>query len=73
MDCSKASEMGAMIGMPVTTIDASACVFTNYNGIGKRGESGEFMKQSIYGMLTDADYHVLKPEGGIRRIPLWEM
>ncbi|KAK3933650.1 acyl transferase/acyl hydrolase/lysophospholipase [Diplogelasinospora grovesii] len=60
IDCSKASEMGAMVGMPVTTIrDASACVFTNYNGVGQREES--------------ADYHVIQPEGGIRRIPLWEI
>lgn len=37
IDCSKASEMGAKVGMPVTTIrDVSACVFTTYNGVGKR-------------------------------------
>lgn len=35
IDCSKASEMSALVVMPATTIrDVSACIFTNYNGVG---------------------------------------
>lgn len=37
MDCSKASEFGTLVGMPVTTIrDVRPCISTNYNGAGKR-------------------------------------
>ncbi|GKT68914.1 patatin family protein [Colletotrichum tofieldiae] len=38
-DYSAADTMGAMVGMTVATVqDASACIFTNYNGVGHRGE-----------------------------------
>ncbi|KAH8655641.1 patatin-like phospholipase-like protein [Xylariales sp. PMI_506] len=60
MDCSKATEMGTMVGMPVTTIrDIQPCVFTNYNGVGKRDRN--------------SDYDIVKSEGATRRIPLWEL
>jgi hypothetical protein len=76
MDCSKASEMGAMVGVPVTTIrDVSTCVFTNYNGVGRReGHSGkhDIIKRLIRG-LTHEDYQILRPAEGTRRIPLWEV
>lgn len=37
LDCSRATATGARVGLPVTTIrDVSTCVFTNYNGVGKR-------------------------------------
>lgn len=37
LDCSKATETGTRVGLPVTTIrDTSICVFTNYNGVGTR-------------------------------------
>jgi hypothetical protein len=37
LDCSKATAAGTRIGLPVTTVrDTSACVFTNYNGVGTR-------------------------------------
>lgn len=46
VDCSKASETGTMVGVPVTTVrDVKACVFTNYNGVGKReGSRGKAEK-----------------------------
>jgi hypothetical protein len=42
MDCSKATETGANVGITVTTIqDASACIFTSYNAVGQRdGNTG---------------------------------
>ncbi|TIC97766.1 Phospholipase A I [Colletotrichum higginsianum] len=41
---SAADTMGAMVGMTVATVqDASACIFTNYNGVGQRGgDHGSF-------------------------------
>ncbi|GKT51711.1 phospholipase A I [Colletotrichum spaethianum] len=41
-DYSAADTMGAMVGMTVATVqDASACIFTNYNGVGQRsGDHG---------------------------------
>ncbi|KAK1506523.1 uncharacterized protein CCOS01_16575 [Colletotrichum costaricense] len=60
VDYSPATAMGTHVGMTVATVqDASACVFTSYNGGGERGE--------------DRDYHVLAPERGLRKIPLWEI
>jgi hypothetical protein len=39
IDFSRATAAGTRVGFPVTTIqDTSTCVFTNYNGIGKRPE-----------------------------------
>lgn len=48
MNCSKASETGTLVGVPVTTIrDVSTCVFTNYNGVGKREDgSGKAQRQN---------------------------
>ncbi|TIC89594.1 Phospholipase A I [Colletotrichum higginsianum] len=44
VDYSAADTMGAMVGMTVATVqDASACIFTNYNGVGQRGgDHGSF-------------------------------
>ncbi|KAH7303728.1 acyl transferase/acyl hydrolase/lysophospholipase [Stachybotrys elegans] len=57
IEYSNASEMGTMIGVPVTTIrDAALCVFTNYNGVGNRE--------------TNNDYHVLQNSA---RVLLWEV
>ena len=43
MSCSCATAMGSKLGIPVTTIgDASACIFTSYNGVGGRqDDSGD--------------------------------
>ena len=40
--CSPATELGAKVGITVTTTqDASACIFTTYNGVGqRRADSG---------------------------------
>ncbi|KAK2036226.1 FabD/lysophospholipase-like protein [Colletotrichum somersetense] len=60
VDYSPANTTGTMVGMTVATVqDANACVFTSYNGVGQRDE--------------DRDYHVLIPESGTRKIPLWEI
>ncbi|KAH8193954.1 hypothetical protein TruAng_011877 [Truncatella angustata] len=60
MDCWCAATTGSKLGITVTTIrDARACVFTSYNGVGDRQD--------------DTDYHVLNPQNGLSRIPLWEM
>ncbi|KFA53721.1 hypothetical protein S40293_09644 [Stachybotrys chartarum IBT 40293] len=60
MECSEASKTGTMVGVPVTTIrDVSPCIFTNYNGVGKREGS--------------SDYYVLPSEAAGRRIPLREI
>ncbi|KEY63947.1 hypothetical protein S7711_11621 [Stachybotrys chartarum IBT 7711] len=60
MECSEASKTGTMVGVPVTTIrNVSPCIFTNYNGVGKREGS--------------SDYYVLPSEAAGRRIPLREM
>ncbi|GKT61251.1 hypothetical protein ColTof3_08590 [Colletotrichum tofieldiae] len=59
-DYSAADTMGAMVGMTVATVqDASACIFTNYNGVGHRGEDHE------YKVLTTSD------SGG--QVSLWEI
>ena len=39
IDFSRATAAGTRVGLPVTTIqDTSTCIFTNYNGTGKRPE-----------------------------------
>jgi hypothetical protein len=76
VECSTASEMGTMVGVPVTTIrNVSTCVFTNYNGVGKReSSSGKAEKtKCISRTLTSVDYHIMPPEEGTRRSPLWEV
>ncbi|KAK2024520.1 hypothetical protein LX32DRAFT_705335 [Colletotrichum zoysiae] len=60
-DYSAADTMGTMVGMTVATVeDASACIFTNYNGVGQRG--GDRGK-----------YNVLTTDGGGRQVALWEI
>lgn len=90
IDCSKATEMGAMVGVPVTTInDVSTCVFSNYNGVGKRddstgkstsggptgryGKGGQRGRRVLLTCVACTDYHVLQPEMGMSQIPLWKM
>ncbi|KAK8054768.1 hypothetical protein PG994_009835 [Apiospora phragmitis] len=58
--CSPATELGAKVGITVTTTqDASACIFTTYNGVGQR--------------RADSEYHVFKPQSSSGQIPLWEI
>ncbi|KAK7928494.1 hypothetical protein PG985_005492 [Apiospora marii] len=58
--CSPATELGAKVGITVTTTqDASACIFTTYNGVGQR--------------RADSEYHVFKPQSSTGQIPLWEI
>ena len=73
--CSKATEMGTKLGIPVTTIrEARACVFTNYNGVGDRRDDTGGSNANLWGAtLILVDYHILKPKSGLSRIPLWEM
>ncbi|KAE9568008.1 hypothetical protein CGMCC3_g15850 [Colletotrichum fructicola] len=59
-DYSAADEMGVMVGMTVATVqDASACIFTNYNGAGQRG--------------GDRDYELLKTNVNGGQVALWEI
>ncbi|KAH7016325.1 uncharacterized protein B0I36DRAFT_254112 [Microdochium trichocladiopsis] len=45
LDHSMADEKGILVGVPVTTIrDVRTFVFSNYNGIGRRGQSGHYFK-----------------------------
>ncbi|KAF4486799.1 Calcium-independent phospholipase A2-gamma [Colletotrichum fructicola Nara gc5] len=59
-DYSAADKMGAMVGMTVATVrDASACIFTNYNGSGQRG--------------GDRDYELLRTSVNGGQLALWEI
>ncbi|KAK2050979.1 hypothetical protein LY76DRAFT_476323, partial [Colletotrichum caudatum] len=61
-DYSAADTMGTMVGMTVATVeDASACILTNYNGVGQRG--------------GDREYKVLTTDGGGGggQVALWEI
>ncbi|KAK2729308.1 hypothetical protein CKAH01_10257 [Colletotrichum kahawae] len=59
-DYSAADKMGAMVGMTVATVnDASACIFTNYDGAGERG--------------GDRDYDLLKTSANGGQVALWEI
>ncbi|KAF4775522.1 patatin family protein [Colletotrichum scovillei] len=59
-DYSAADTMGAMVGMTVATVqDASACIFTSYNGVGQRA--------------GDRDYELLKTTADGGRVALWEI
>ncbi|KAH7303139.1 acyl transferase/acyl hydrolase/lysophospholipase [Stachybotrys elegans] len=57
IEYSNASEMGTMIGVPVTTIrDAAPCVFTNYNGVGNRETNNVYFRpRHILGLGTFQD------------------
>ncbi|KAL0929611.1 uncharacterized protein CTRU02_215510 [Colletotrichum truncatum] len=81
VDYSAANAMGTMVGMTTATIqDASACVFTNYNGVGVRDDNRGLDQvpspiRPCYSSddLGMADYRVLMPENGARNIPIWEI
>ncbi|KAH9204856.1 patatin-like phospholipase-like protein [Leptodontidium sp. 2 PMI_412] len=61
LDYSHATSIGARVGLPVATIrEPSSCIFTNYNGVGTRDQD-------------QAGYHVIRPEDGYGKVPLWEM
>ncbi|TDZ40328.1 Phospholipase A I [Colletotrichum trifolii] len=63
-DYSAADEMGVMVGMTVATVqDASACIFTNYNGAGQRGGDR--------GSLPH--YELLKTNVNGGQVALWEI
>ncbi|KAK1483983.1 hypothetical protein CABS01_17221, partial [Colletotrichum abscissum] len=87
-DYSAADTMGAMVGMTVATVqDASACIFTSYNGVGQRtGDRGSLPVslssspspsrpfEAREPMLTDCiDYELLKTTADGDRVALWEM
>ncbi|KAH8650337.1 acyl transferase/acyl hydrolase/lysophospholipase [Tricladium varicosporioides] len=60
LDSSHATTIGTRVGLPVATIrEPSSCIFTNYNGVGSREQ--------------DQGYHVIQPEEGYGKVPLWEM
>ncbi|KAH9203240.1 hypothetical protein DL95DRAFT_419207 [Leptodontidium sp. 2 PMI_412] len=60
LDYSHATSIFARVGLPVATIrEPSSCIFTNYNGVGTRDQ--------------DQGYHVIRPEDGYGKVPLWEM
>ncbi|KAK2037082.1 hypothetical protein LZ31DRAFT_547133 [Colletotrichum somersetense] len=80
-DYSPADKMGAMVGMTVATVqDASACIFTNYNGAGQRGgdrgsfpvsvEAMRYRKPMLTGCL---DYELLKTSVHGGQVALWEI
>ncbi|KAL0933537.1 uncharacterized protein CTRU02_212500 [Colletotrichum truncatum] len=59
-DYSAADAMGIMVGMTVATVkDATACIFTNYNGLGQRG--------------GDQGYEVLTTRDSGEQASLWEI
>ncbi len=65
IDCSNASEMGALVGMPATTIrDTSTYIFTNYNGVGQRVESGTVINPRL---APDTNYSRLSSSPARRR------
>ncbi|OHE93902.1 hypothetical protein CORC01_10801 [Colletotrichum orchidophilum] len=80
-DYSAADTMGAMVGMTVATVrDASACIFTSYNGVGQRaGDRGSFPVsvgaiRCREPMLTGClDYELLKTTANGGRVALWEI
>ncbi|PWI65014.1 hypothetical protein PCL_08373 [Purpureocillium lilacinum] len=60
MDHSKAKESGIKLGITLTSVgDTKAYIATNYNGVGQD--------------RVPADYEVLRPNLGLRKIPLWEL
>ncbi|CAM1503442.1 Fc.00g082180.m01.CDS01 [Cosmosporella sp. VM-42] len=60
VDSTTAYEMGAMVGVTLTTVrEGKTVIVTNYDGSGEREE--------------DIDYHVIRPKQGLRNIPLWEI
>ncbi|KAK1446488.1 hypothetical protein CTAM01_17378 [Colletotrichum tamarilloi] len=87
-DYSAANTMGAMVGMTVATVqDASACIFTSYNGVGQRAGDRGSLPVSLSSspspsrpfearklMLTDCiDYELLRTTADGDRLALWEM
>ncbi|KAI9767636.1 MAG: hypothetical protein M1840_005507 [Geoglossum simile] len=62
LDCSHATSLGTRVGVPVATIrEPSCCIFTNYNGVGTRCQG------------QAEGHHVIQPEDGYGRVPLWEI
>ncbi|KAH8799647.1 acyl transferase/acyl hydrolase/lysophospholipase, partial [Xylogone sp. PMI_703] len=60
LDYSHTTSIGARVRLPVATIhDPSCCIFTNYNGVGTREQ--------------DQAYHIIQPEDGYGKVPLWEI